>query len=235
MFIPLAGAIVLILWSMIQRMLDVAAVQDALERNWEIGFRPATEESRPPLLPAFLDDALESYLDKKYEGVQGYNENLDRPHGRNLATVYHERFRAMFRLTTRDIHIFSPFAFRGDLGTALQRFPRLRRIIVSDAYYVKEAEWKLLCGRLRGLPELEELELVGSNLTSDAVAPLAGHPRLRSIVIYAGNLTPDCIKTFTTLPHLTQIEFSQSNSEVFTPELKTKIEASLPGVKINWN
>ena len=175
------AAAALFLWSCIERVTSVAAVQNSLERAWEIDFNAG---GCPASLPTVIDDKVYDFLFDRFPDKNGELLNRD--------IIWHERFRALFRGPIRDIKIYEPDAFRGDLGVALARFPELQRVSVDGSVgenYPTEANWTLLCTRLRSMTQLKEVELGGTWVTDAAIAPLAGHPSLRIILINNGQLT----------------------------------------------
>jgi hypothetical protein len=174
---------------------------------------------RPRNLPAFIDEPVQTIFDRMFESSVGTT---------NKAIVYGDLFRSLFRGPIRGITIYEPHLARGDVGAALLRFPHLRQVSIGDAHSFKESDWTLLCRRLRVLPELEEVELEGNEVTDASIVPLSGHPRLRKITIEAYQLTPNCLKTLTTLPSLTDVTIEESGH--FKPEDRKAMAAALPGV-----
>jgi len=232
----LLAAVALFLWSCIQRVSAVAAVQDSLNRAWEIHFNAG---GCPAILPEYLDGKVQDFLDDKFESTAGYDDGGSLPaHTRNHAEIHIERFRAFFRGSISDISIYDPQAFRGDLGTALARFPELRRVSVDGCIgpYPTEADWTLLCTRLRSFPQLKEIELGGTWVTDAAIAPLAGHPQLRTISINSGRLTADCTKTFRAIPRLTklhiEVQIHNDGEAWLSPEDQKAMSSALPAVSI---
>lgn len=224
-------------WNMVRGMLDVAAVQDCLNRDWETYFDPQIEAGtgRPPILPVSIDDAVQGWLNRRYAGnPRGLDFGRGPEHAKYRDNVYHERIRALFRGTIREIEIADPEGFRGDPGAALKRFPGLRRLTVHDCGNndgPTAAEWQLLCERLRSLPELEEIDLAGRFIADPSVAPLAGHPALRTIRIRCSSLTPGCAKTFRSIPGLATIYLNVWPDP--RPEDQARWSAELPGAVIN--
>ena len=226
--------LVTLLWGMGQRWVDVAAVQDALERDWEISF---AEEDRPPILPEFVDRAVAGYLARKYASVSGYDAP-DAPgpaHTRNRDVVYHERFRSLFRGRIEQIRIYYPTGLRGDLGAALARFPGLQIVAIHEngGNMVTELQWTRLCERLRHFPELAEIEFASDSLTDAAIAPLLGHPQ--KITIGYGHLTPECAKIFATMPRLATLDLSgamRATGSEWTPSEIKGLQAAFPSVDV---
>jgi hypothetical protein len=224
-------------WSVLQRLFDVAAVQDCLNRDWETFFDPRVQggPGRPPFLPESLDHAVQRWINDRYAGnPRGLDFGRGPRHAENRDNVYHERFRALFRGTIREIEIVDPEGFRGDLGAALKRFPGLRRVTVHDCGNndgPTEAEWQLLCERMRSLSELEELDIAGRFISDASVGPLAGHPALRTIRVRCSRLTPECAKTFRGMPRLATIYINVW--PIPTPADQATWSAKLPGAVIN--
>jgi len=234
--LAVAGIFTLLIWGGVQRVLNVAAVQNAVQRDFEIGFGAPGREC-PEFLPEFIDSAAGKYL-QRFAGSRSYEREWP-VHTSVRHIIYQERFRAFFRGPIREVHVFYCEAFTGDLGAALQRFPGLRRVTVSENEpdVPTEADWKLLCMRLRSLPQLEEVELGGAWITDAAIAPLAGHPKLRSINISYGRLTSACAKTFAGIPRLTKLQFEEqiyAGDAWLTPEGQSAMNAALPAVSITY-
>ncbi|QIF02658.1 hypothetical protein [Roseimicrobium sp. ORNL1] len=204
----------------------VAAVQNALTRNWEITFG---KEGKPDAMPGFLDDKVQALLGDK---ENRWGEQIP-------SVVYRERVRAMFRGRIEEVHIYYPVDIRGDLGAALLHFEGLRKFTFfeNEKHLPTEASYKLLCQRLRSAMNLEELELGGGQLTSDAIAPLAGHPKLSRLKIsYSCRLTADVLKTLKTLPSLTTLEVKDicgpDEEEWNSPVLHARFHDALPSVTL---
>lgn len=205
------------------RYYRVAAVQNALNRDYEIIFGSA---ERPAAMPKVLDDNLQKFLKDKRGTWNRMNPDI----------IYGERVRAMFRGNVTEIQIYYHEGIRGDLGAALLRFPDLKKLTVfeTDSHL---ADYKLLCQRIRQLPDLEEIELGGSQLTSDDIAPLAGHPKLRELIISNGGLlTTDVLDTLKDLPALKVLRvegiYGFGEKEWASPALLARFRAALPGVAV---
>ena len=230
----------LLLFLPIKNVLDVTAVQNAVQRDWEIDFFDASRlpNGMPAMLPDRLNDVAWNYLLEKFHYVpETSGDTPAKLHYRNV--VYHERFKAFFRGPIEEINVYYFEAFHGDLGAAFARFPHLRRVTVDDNEHdlPTEAEWTKLCAHLRALPNLESIELGGTWITDAAVTSLSGHPNLRSIAFTEGRFTEACAKTFATIPHLTSLHFegqSTTGEPPFSPEKKAAIIAALPGVTVEF-
>lgn len=227
------ATVALVLWSCIERVASVAAVQDSLERAWEIDFNTG---GCPASLPASIDDRLYNFLFDRLPDKEG--DGRERYLNRNI--IWHERLRALFRGPMRAISIYDPEAFRGDLGAALARFPELQRVSVDGSEgekYPTEAEWMLLCTRLQSLPQLKEIVLGGTWVTDEAIAPLAHHPNLRIISINIGQLTVGSLKTFQTIPRLTKLHIEDLHGDAkpsLSPEDQKAMNTALPTVTIEF-
>ncbi len=230
----------LLLFLPIKNVLDVAAVQNAVQRDWEIDFFDASRlpDGMPASLPSHLDFVAWNYLHEKVRYVPRTSDDTpEKMRYRNV--VYHERFKAFFRGPIEEINVYTFEAFHGDLGAAFARFPHLRRVTVTDNEHdlPTEAEWTKLCTRLRALPNLESIELGGGRLTDAAISPLAGHPHLRSLSITIGRHTEACTKTLANIPYLNTFHFGYQFFDVkdtLTPEERAAIIAALPGVSIKF-
>ena len=222
----------LLLFVPIKKALDVAAVQDAVQRDWEINFNETVgvPTTIPPMLPPRIDSIAEDVFDQFFGDTHGYS---------NRDIVYKNRFRSLFRGPIRDIVVYDFERFRGDLGAAFARFPSLRRVEVIASYdaFPTEAEWTHFCVRLRELPRLEEIELGGTWITDAAIAPLAGHPNLRTVTITLGSLTDGCTKTFASMPRLSKLHIedqihSEDQTAWLSPEQIAAMQAALPSVTV---
>jgi hypothetical protein len=204
----------------------VAGVQNTLVRNWEIRF---DKDGKPDAMPKILDDEVVELLgtaDSKWMGEVRWE-------------VYRERVRALFRGRIEEMIIYEHNGFRGDLGASLLHFPELKKLTVFELgeQMPLEEELKLLCLRLRELTGLEELELAGDQLSSDALTPLAGHPKLRRIRLSDSNrLTTDVLETLKTLPALKYVEIEDiwgPDEEMWkSPQLHARLREALPGVML---
>ena len=230
----------LLLFLPIKNVLDVTAVQNAVQRDWEIDFFDASRlpSGMPAMLPVSLDDDVENFLFEKFRDPPDVTDKTPTKM-LNRNKVYQDRFRAFFRGPIQEININDFEAFYGDLGEALARFPDLRRVAVTNygLNLPTEAEWTKLCAHLRALPKLESIELGGEWITDAALAPLAGHPHLRSVTIPYGSHTEACVKTFATMPHLATLHYGHQFLDVedtLTPEKKAAIIAALPGVTVEF-
>lgn len=192
-----------LLWRPIQQARNVAAVQNSVQRDWEIDFG---SQSTPPAMPRSLDSAAESLLGNLFKKVHGYNTGMS-SHTQNREYIYQERFRGLFRDPIEFIGIYYAEDITDDLGAALWRFPQLRRFIYDDNEdpLPAEATWIRLCTWIRAMPKLDQIELGGGQLTDAAIAPLAGHPGLRKISINYGHLSWRCVATFATMPNLKKL------------------------------
>jgi hypothetical protein len=230
----LVAVLTLLLWRPVQQARNVAAVQNCLQRGWEVTFGT---EGCPASLPKFIDSAADDFFSRIFVATRGYDGSQPAP-TRNRDIIYQERFRALFRDPIDEIHIYDPEAFRGDLGAALARFPRLRRASVFESESLPtEAEWTRLCMWLRSFPHLEEIELGGAWVTDAAIAPLAKHPQLHTISIAGGRLTAECTKTFASMPHLTRLHIEgqiPEDENWLSPDERKAMSAALPAVTIEF-
>jgi hypothetical protein len=234
------SGLALILWRPVQRVLNVAAVQNAVQRDWEIGFGSPNGDHPPPMIGSFFDSTAEAFFNRFFPSPYGY-PNGDLPaKSVNRTPVYIERFRAFFRPPIQEVHVFYFEALCGDLGAALTRFPQLRRVTVVTEEEIgspTEADWKTLCTKLRSLPHLEKVVLGGAWMTDTSIAPLSGHPQLRKVSILYGHLTPASTKTFASMPHLIRLELKESIYEgemELSHDGQKAMRAALPAVKIEF-
>jgi hypothetical protein len=239
MCVFLTATLALLLWVPIKTALDVAAVQNAVQRDWEISFwSPSAPSIKPAVLPASLNAEANDFFARIFASTRGYDGSQPTK-TRNRDIVARERFHALFRGSIQDVHIYYFEAFRGDLGAALARFPDLRRVTVIDNEQdlPTESEWTLLCTRLRTIPHLEEIEIGGAWVTDAAIAPLAGHPALHTLSISFGRLTASCATTFTSLPRLSKLNIGEQihdGDDWLSPASQAAMSATLPQVSIDF-
>jgi len=219
-----ALAVILLCWSLAAwRYYRIAAVQDALSRDYEISFG---REPRPFGMPEALDNAVRRYLGGKGETWKRSNPEI----------VYGERVRGIFRGSIKEMGIYYHEGFSNELGTALLRFPELKRLAISETDPHK-GDYKLLCEDIRRLRNLEELELGGAQINDDAIGALAGHPKLEKLnVSYSVFLTPDVLLTLKSLPKLGTLEigdvYGPGEKAWRSPEVLARFREQLPGVKV---
>jgi hypothetical protein len=205
------------------RYYRVAAVQDALSRDYEIAFG---DGKRPFLMPEVLDDALQKYLAGKSGTWKRYNPDI----------IYGERIRAILRGDITEIRIYYHEGFRNELGAALLRFPELKKLTISENS-PHMGDYKLLCESIRKLPKLEELELRGDRIGDDDIASLAGHPKLKRLNLSGSDfLTPDVLRTLKSLPKLNALHvegiYGPAEKEWKSPAVHSGFREQLPGVKM---
>jgi hypothetical protein len=221
-------------------MSDVAAVQDAVQRDWEINFDRSNGSDPPSRLTVFLDSAAVSFFDRILGKTHGYDGSQP-VKTRNRDIVFHERFRALFRPPIEEVTVYDFKGLCGDLGAALARFPKLRRVELycgEELSGPTEADWAQLCTRMQSFPHLEEVELGGAWMTDAAIAPLAGNPHLRKITISCGRLTAKCANTFASIPHLAELAIEDQsyggNTWPWEEDDKEAIRSALPAVSITF-
>jgi hypothetical protein len=75
----LAALLALLLFVPIKNALDVAAIQNAVQRDWEINFveAPRSMMTKPAILPARIDSAAESLFDRMFVHTSGYEGQMD--------------------------------------------------------------------------------------------------------------------------------------------------------------
>jgi hypothetical protein len=208
------------------RYYRAAAVQNALVRDWEISFEPQRQ----------LSGGQDWVYDKLGRLMTGREELFGRE---NPEEIYPERVRVAFLGDITEIGIYYPEGFRGDLGAALLRFRELKKFTVyeNEPYAPTESDYKLLCQRLRELPALEEIELGGAQISSDALKPLAGHSMIRKLNLsYSTRLTTDVLHTLKSLPALQTLEirsiFGPDEEKWKSPSLHLQFREALPGVTL---
>ncbi len=217
-----------------QRVAKVAAIQDALERDWEINFN---DGGLPSVLPAFLDRAAENTIIRML-GPQ--REPLYFAEKANRETVWQERFRALFRGRITVMEIYYPGRLRADLGSALAQFPNLRRLEIHKPDF-SDNDWAGIFAGLHRLNRLEELEIGGYELRDSTIAGLADQPSVRQVSITIGKLSTECVETFRRLPRLTKLTFGTNvlddgHNENDPPrrENQNLIRNALPDVKVGF-
>jgi hypothetical protein len=128
--LSLAALVALLLFPQIKNVLDVAAVQAAVQRDWEIAFY---DSAGPRAVPAMLPDRLNKMACDLAERLYGETSGYDGSQPaktRNRDSVMIDRFYAFFRGPIEEIGVSYFEKFHGDLGAALARFPVLRRVTV---------------------------------------------------------------------------------------------------------
>lgn len=213
-----------------RRMAGVAAVQDSLERDWEINFN---DGGRPAGLPAWADRALQKWIRKVLGPEPDYHFLGQKP---NRADVWCDRVRTLFRGRITEIEIWYPNRLRGDLGNALARFPSLRRVAIHDADF-SEKEWSYVFAGCHRLPRLEELNIGGHTLRDATIEGLAGLRSIRKVFINAGELAEACPETFAQMPKLKELTIEQSalgtrDTDPPVSETQKMIREALPNVKV---
>ena len=164
------------------RWSEVAAVQNSLQRNWEINFNSG---GRPRFLPAFADNLAADALMKIYKADVG---------GRNRGSVYRDRFQSLFRGPIRNLEIYGPDVFDEHLATAISRFGQLEHFGLRDdsGNGSTEEAWESLLQSAARLPKLTELEISGGLLTSRALRKLDGASKLKKLTV-EGALDGTCL------------------------------------------
>ena len=215
-------------------MANIAAVQDSLERDWEINFESG---ARPSLLPSALDDAFNSVIRRLVDPQRRTLFLAEKP---NRDEVWRERIRALFRGRITQIEIYYPGRLRADLGSALARFGSLRRLKIFDADF-SVSDWSFALAGVQRLHSLEELAIGGHELRDAAIEPLARQPSLRKVTITAGKLGTASTETFATLPRLRELEFEANTiddghapNELPLPENQKLMRDALPRVEVRF-
>ena len=186
-----------------RRVTSVAAIQDSLERDWEINFNAG---ERPRLLPSRVDAAAQSLI-QRILGPEP--EHLFLGQKPNRDTVWCERFRALFRGRITEMEIYYPGRLRHDLGSALARFSALRRLTIHEAGF-SDSDWAYVFAGLQRLPHLEELEIGSYEFRDSTIEPLANQRSLRRISITLGRFSTECVETFRQMPKLTELDLSSN-------------------------
>ncbi|MEM9478188.1 MAG: hypothetical protein AAGA58_00855 [Verrucomicrobiota bacterium] len=124
----------------------VAAVQNSMERNYEIVFN---EWGKPNRLPEPFDEAMQKWADSKYGHTHGST---------NIDVLHLERMRSLFRGRMEKIQIKYPYTIEEPLGEALARFP-LKEFSIrageNPSHNAKEVD-----ALFRGLGKIESLEKI---------------------------------------------------------------------------
>ncbi|CAM36960.1 conserved hypothetical protein [Leishmania braziliensis MHOM/BR/75/M2904] len=82
-------------------------------------------------------------------------------------------------------------------------FRKLRKLVVGDFYLVKHLP-------LHDLPELEEVDLAGTGVTSDIVLALSSCHRVHTLTL-SGCVGIDCFAPLTALTHLSRLDVSHTH------------------------
>ncbi len=217
-----------------RRIANVAALQDSLERDWEINFNGGT---RPWAWPEFVDEAADSFI-RRLIGPE--RDPLFFREKGNRTEVWDDRLRTLFKGRITDIEIYYPGRLTGDLGSALARFPALRRLAIRNPDFTA-SEWSYVFAGLQHLSHLEELEIGGEELRDTTIEPLANQPSLRKITIERGKLGNYCGQTFARLPKLSELVFESDSiddghdpHEAPFPEIQKLIREDLPNVRVTF-
>lgn len=218
----------------VQRVSNIAAIQDALERDWEISFNG---DECPRALPHWLDDAAESLI-RRVIGPEPKRPFLCQKLNRDI--VWHERFRALFRGRITQIEVFYPGRLRDDLGAALARFSSLQRLVIHRPGF-SDSDWAYVFAGLHQLRHLEGLEIGSYELRDSTIEPLAGQASLRRVEVTLGKLGTGSIDTFSKLPKLIYLSLDTSAiddghewPEPVLPEIQQMFKQALPHVKIQF-
>ena len=108
--------------------------------------------------------------------------------------------------SVRYLHLYDAAPFRGDLGAALMRLPRLDYVVVTENEnkgHASGAEWACFISTLAAHPTLEGFYLNARELSDAMLAPLAGHPRLNRVGLEGDRITPACLQRLEAMPKLT--------------------------------
>src|SRR4051794_5764656 len=96
---------------------QVAALQDCLERDWEIAFN-AEQTALPPRMPAWCDSLAKSLIDRALPTQRGQRFSGEKVGKENREIVWRERIRSIFRGPITEIEIYAPGRMCDDLGAA---------------------------------------------------------------------------------------------------------------------
>lgn len=223
-----------LIYSARYRIGSIAAVQNALERDWEISFDAG---DRPKALPTTLDIAADDII-RRLLGPEP--DPLFLAQKPNRADVWHERFRGLFRGRITEMEIYYPGRLRDDLGAALRRFPALRRLKIQEADF-SASDWSYVFAGLHHLPHLEKLEIGGHALRDSTIERLANQRSIRKITITTGRLGTESVETFRRLPNLNELSFDSdtiddghASGERPFPEIQKIIRDALPKAKVEF-
>ncbi|MEO8351267.1 MAG: hypothetical protein ABI680_06010 [Chthoniobacteraceae bacterium] len=216
----------------VRRVAKVAAIQDALERDWEINFN---DGALPSALPTSVDCAAENAI---IWMLGPPRETLYFAEKANRETIWQERFRALFRGRITVMEIYYPGRMRDDLGSALAQFPNLRHLEIHKPDF-SDNDWPGVFAGLHRLHQLEELEIGSYELRDSSIRGLANQQSVRQVSITIGKLSTECVETFRRLPRLTKLTFGSTvlddgHDENGPPlrETQNLIRKALPGVKV---
>lgn len=206
--------------SRVIRWSEVAALQNSLQRDWEITFNV---NAKPQYLPAFLDELADQLLAKAYEASRGK---------RNRDSVYHDRFQSLFRGPIRKLEIYYPEDLYADFGAAISRFRQLGSLTIfeNDGDRPSKEHWKAAFHAITQLPNLRELEIGGDRITSETLLALAGAPKLKKLSITYAKLNPGFMAVLPPLPALTELhveDIYRDEAALSTPNIAAG-SAALP-------
>ena len=203
------------------RWSKVAALQNSLQRNWEINFNSG---GRPRYLPAFADNLAEDTLLKMYETDRG---------NRNRDVVYHDRFQCLFRGPLRRLEIYYPEDLYESFGPAISRLRQLEALTIfeNDDGRPSMEHWQSAFRAIAQLPALRELEIGGERITNETLSALAGAPKLEKLSITYGRLDPGILAALPPLPALRELHLEgifRHEGTLFAPANRGKGSAALP-------
>jgi hypothetical protein len=153
--------------------------------------------------------------------------------------MWRERLVAAFRSETDVIALLHPDGFSVHIGTALQRFPKLREFIFLDdgEGALTEADVTMLLSHIRRMESLESITINTPYLNDASLASLARHPKLNTVKLGFGSLSPQFVNTLRTLPNLKELHIlpTQSPPEWYRLNTEHRFRNALPGVTVSFD
>jgi hypothetical protein len=174
------------------RWFAIAAIQNSLQRDWEIQINGG----KPRALPDSLDSGVSWILDQAFADTVGE---------RNRNEVIHERFTSLFQGRIHSLDIYNPYVFDEKLSNSIGRLGELESLEVvepEDLYPIPKPAVTKLLESIRGLPKLKKLEIGTTWLHDEDLAILRGHPKLEILILNDCPITTKSFDTFVSLPQL---------------------------------
>jgi hypothetical protein len=220
-FVVILVAVVLVGLLLIaaNRWFAIAAIQDCLQRDWEIQINGG----KPRALPDSLDGGVSWILDRAFADSVGKD---------NRNEVIHERFTGLFQGRIHALEIYNPYVFDEKLGKSIGRLGELESLMVvepEDLYPIPKSAVTKLLESIRRLPKLKTLEIGTTWLHDDDLAILRGHPKLEILLLNGCPITTKSFDTLVSLPQLKEVQLY--NTKISVKETQ-RLAQLLPNLRI---
>jgi hypothetical protein len=204
------------------RVYRVAALQGALVKRERVLFAGGEPPSPGP-----------AWANKAVGSLMQYVDGTDAE-----KTVWRERLLALFRSETDVIVFTTSDSFHTNFAPALQRFPKLRALVIRDVESgtLTKDDIDTLFTVLSSMEHLEHIQIDTPFLTDDAFAKLTGHPKLKKITIGKGKCSVRLLETLKTLPNLKELTIgTRSKDSKWNLENPEQLyRDALPGVTVSF-